>query len=845
MNFERVELKVQNGELTVVLHVDEQQGESNSEFAQEFYFSAKEKTKDLRQSAIGFVKKHYPKLKAATIIVAAGTVILTSIPMNKAEAHDVDFNMSYLYFGSAQTMISQVDKAQGNLSLVSPSYFDLNADGSLKITSLYNSTFVQEMHNRGIDVVPFLSNHWDRTVGRAALANREQLSTQIADFIIKNNLDGINVDIENVSEVDRDSYTDLVRLLREKLPADKEVSVAVAANPNGWTKGWHGSYDYGELAKYSDYLMIMAYDESYEGGPEGPVASYGWVERSIKYALNKGVPADKIVLGLPFYGRFWKEGAATSTGGTGISNVKVDELLKKYGGTVDYDEVAQSPKATITIKEGDPVSTVSGKTLGPGTYHIWYENNESLEAKFDLIHKYNLKGAGSWSLGQESTSMWSEYRTWTTHDGQVQVAPVTPKPSEQVGQVLPTSTTTYIVKSGDTLWRVATYYNMSTTELKELNNLPTDVIYPGQVLKVKSPGTATTQETVVVNPPANTPGAISAPSSTTGMDYPILNSGSTGTAVTDLQSNLKKLGYYDGPVNGIYNTSTKYAVGDFQRKYDLTPDGIAGPATLSKLEEVLNNPTPVTAPASSTENVSQTYPTLKSGSTGAAVTKLQSTLKGLGYYDGPVNGIYNTSTKYAVGDFQRKYDLKPDGIAGPATLSKLDEVIDKSAPTAEPTSNTADKSYPTLNTGSSGSAVTELQTSLKKLGYYNGPINGIYNTSTKYAVGDFQRKYGFIANGTADSQTLAKLDQVMNGASIAPTTVNPTYTTLAPGSRGGGVENLQSKLKSLGYYNGPVNGIYNTSTKYAVGNFQREHGMIADGTANPTTQTKIDEVIGR
>lgn len=79
-------------------------------------------------------------------------------------------------------------------------------------------------------------------------------------------LDGVNVDIENVTEKQRTQYTELVRRLRESLPSDKEVSVAVAANPSGWNTGWHGSYDYAELGKYADHLFIMAYDEHYQGG---------------------------------------------------------------------------------------------------------------------------------------------------------------------------------------------------------------------------------------------------------------------------------------------------------------------------------------------------------------------------------------------------------------------------------------------------------------------------------------------------------------------------------------------------------------------------------------------------
>ncbi|MCM3362100.1 glycosyl hydrolase family 18 protein [Niallia sp. MER TA 168] len=692
-NFDQVDIKEVNGEYTLILRMKEDEQPSyDTEFGSEFFYTTKKNGKTLITATEQFIKKEFPKIKKATIILAVGTVILASFPFQKAEAHEVTFNMSYLYFGNTKSYISQIDKTQGNLSLVSPSYFDINADGSLKITTQYDSTFVKEMHSRGMKVVPFLSNHWDRNVGRAALNNREKLSTQIADFIMKNNLDGIQVDIENTTEIDRDAYTDLVRLLREKLPSDKEVSVAVAANPNGWTKGWHGTYDYKELAKYSSYLMVMAYDESYEGSKEGPVASYGWVENSIQYALKQGISPDKIVLGIPFYGRYWKEGEAT--GGTGISNVRVDELLSRYGGTVVFDEATKSPKATITIKQGDPVTTIAGKTLTPGTYKIWYENSDSIAAKFELIHKYNLKGSGSWSLGQESTSIWQNYRTWMSDNGQV----------AQQQEQLPTTqkSTTYTVQSGDSLWKIATSYSLTVDQLKQLNKLTSDTIFVGQVLNVSStsentqnssldvatstnevskPATQTTTkpaESVVVVPPAKTTTTTSvtaekstatakAVTSAKQTRYPTLKSGSKGAAVTDMQNKLKKTKLYTGKVNGVYDTATRKAVIAFQKKYKLKADGIAGTATLSKLDSVI-------AATKTTTVAVKKYPTLKQGSQGTAVKDMQNKLIKTKIYKGKALGKYDTATKKAVIAFQKKYKLTADGIAGPVTLAKLDSV---------------------------------------------------------------------------------------------------------------------------------------------------------------------------
>ena len=266
-------------------------------------------------------------------------------------------SMAYLY-GNFD-YISLIERTENALNVISPSYFDIDSNGNL-ILNTVDRKLISRMHEKEIKVTPFLSNHWDKAKGKVALYNADKLSSDIANVIKKYNLDGINVDIENVTEKERENYTKLVRLLREKLSSDKIVSVAVAPNPYNWNTGWQGSYDYKELSKYADYLMIMAYDEHYESGAEGAVAGIDFVEKSIKYAL-KYVDSEKIVVGLPFYGRYWKSG--NSYGGYGVTIAKINNLISKYESYIAYNKENEGVIATIKIKDSETKPSINGRTL--------------------------------------------------------------------------------------------------------------------------------------------------------------------------------------------------------------------------------------------------------------------------------------------------------------------------------------------------------------------------------------------------------------------------------------------------------------------------------------------------
>ncbi|GAB1477396.1 hypothetical protein MASR2M70_22340 [Bacillota bacterium] len=352
-------------------------------------------------------------IKMIPVIVLVCFIFQTMVPSSAEEPENTNprYAMSYIYFGDSGAYTGCVDRTEGSLNELSPNYFDLKADGSLSLTQAVNKGFVDEMHSRGISVVPFLSNHWNRELGQTALANMEALTEQLAEAVGKYDLDGVNVDIENLTEKERDLHTEFIRLLKEKLPEDKIIAVSVAANPYGINKGWKGSYDYEALGKHSDYLMIMAYDEHYNGSAPGTIAGISMAEKSIQYALGK-VPKEKIVLGLPFYGRIWRDGPGYPQG-VGIGNTEVQALIEKYDGKVIFDTKTMTPSATITVEAKDERPIIGGTAIEPDTYIIWFENQQSLKEKLKLLEKYDIKGAGSWSLGQETEDTWGYYKLWS------------------------------------------------------------------------------------------------------------------------------------------------------------------------------------------------------------------------------------------------------------------------------------------------------------------------------------------------------------------------------------------------------------------------------------------------
>lgn len=311
-----------------------------------------------------------------------------------------------------------------------------------------------------------------------------------------------------------------------------------------------------------------------------------------------------------------------------------------------------------------------------------------------------------------------------------------------------------------------------------------------------------------------------------------LEVGSEGTAVRLLQTRLRELDYLKVSPDGSYGEATKAAVIAFQKNNGLTADGVAGAATLNKLysSSAVSASVGATGNGNSSTNdpadttVSSTgYTTLREGDEGDAVRKLQQALKNKGLYKGSVDGSYGAGTKEAVKEFQSRNYLRVDGVAGPQTQRALYNTSTSS-------------SYVTLRPGDEGKAVTNLQYTLYELGYFDGKINGIYNSLTENAVRDFQIRNKLTpVDGIAGNATLQKL---YSSSALPAAADKPEYETLRQGDDGLAVLEMQEALKQLGYL-GSVTAVYDDATYWAVKSFQERNGLSSDGVAGNETLKKL------
>ena len=299
-------------------------------------------------------------------------------------------------YDASRNQIRQ-DKIDG-LDVVSPTWFAV-VDEAGTVKSLADAAYVADAHSKGYKVWALVTNSFSPELTNKILANKsaqENIIKQLLHYAAAYNLDGINIDFENIYEADRDKFSAFVEKLAKALKQQNlivSIDITVPSNTPNWSK----CYDRKRLGAAVDYVMVMTYDEHWRKSPvSGSVASLPWVENGIKNTLAF-VPKEKVLLGLPFYTREWEEaidanGKKTVTAKT-MTMADVQKRIDTYN---------LQPVWLPDIGQHYVEYAANGKT-----YKIWIEDPQSLRLKVELVEKYGLAGIASWRKGFEASHIWT------------------------------------------------------------------------------------------------------------------------------------------------------------------------------------------------------------------------------------------------------------------------------------------------------------------------------------------------------------------------------------------------------------------------------------------------------
>ncbi|MEX2416284.1 MAG: glycosyl hydrolase family 18 protein [Paenibacillaceae bacterium] len=284
------------------------------------------------------------------------------------------------------------------LNVISPTWFAIDDDNG-NLSNKANKSFVTWAHGKGYQVWALFSNDTDPDRTSKVLANYEtrlHIIRQLLSYAALYNLQGINIDFENVYLKDKDKLTQFVRELTPYLH-EQNLVVSIDVAIRGGSEMWSLFADREALGQTVDYMMVMTYDEYWASSPvAGSVASLPWTEAGIVDIMREDkVPANKLILGVPYYTRIWSEKFIDNKqkiASKAVSMEVIDKLIKEKKLTPEFDEATGQ----------DYVEYTEDKVLNK----IWIENEKSMRARMDIVKKYNLAGVASWARVFGNAEIW-------------------------------------------------------------------------------------------------------------------------------------------------------------------------------------------------------------------------------------------------------------------------------------------------------------------------------------------------------------------------------------------------------------------------------------------------------
>lgn len=298
-------------------------------------------------------------------------------------------------------------KENPKLTVVSPTWFRMAAfEAEEPILSLADAAYVEKAKSLGLDVWGLVSNFdmWG-TESVATTENsyqvlsstkkRDELINALIAEAIRYNLDGLNIDFELLSLKTGPHFIQFLRELSVKCRAN-----GLVLSVDNYVPSAHAAYyDWESQGEVADYVVIMAYDEHYEGSETaGSVASFGYVSAAVDNILTM-VPKEQVIVAVPFYTRLWtetKENGVTKLTSEAWSMASIQAELSRNGVTPVWDEETKQNYAEYKVDNA--------------TCKIWLEDEASLREKLAYIYQADLAGVAVWRLGFETPEIWALFQ---------------------------------------------------------------------------------------------------------------------------------------------------------------------------------------------------------------------------------------------------------------------------------------------------------------------------------------------------------------------------------------------------------------------------------------------------
>ena len=309
-------------------------------------------------------------------------------------------NMVWDYYSEYASAPDRSGEYMKGVNVVSPAFFHINSNGKL-VNNIGESgkKYIEWAHNNGYKVWPMIQNAGTgmMTVTSNIMNDydkRHELIENIVSACITYNLDGINLDFENMKQEDKDMYS---RFIIELTPRIKEMGLVVSVDvtaPDG-SETWSMCFDRHVIGDVADYIVFMAYDEyGASSNKSGTTAGYDWVKISLKKFLEtEEIDSDKIILAIPLYTRLWTENSSGQVvKNPSVSMKNIDTIIPNNVTKTWKDDLKQY---YVEYKEGT------------NTKKMWIEDERSLKEKISLINQYNLGGVASWQKGMETENFWN------------------------------------------------------------------------------------------------------------------------------------------------------------------------------------------------------------------------------------------------------------------------------------------------------------------------------------------------------------------------------------------------------------------------------------------------------